>query len=89
MAEIAMYDIFMLVWIDETKCNRRNSLRRYGHSIRGMPPRDHRLLIRKTRYSAIPVMFLQGLHDVQVVEGTVNGDKFEQFIENTVPIKSI
>lgn len=84
MAEIAMYDPSMLVWIDETGCDRRNSLRRYGYSIRGMPPRDHRLLIRKTRYSAIPVMSLQGVHDVQVVEGTVNGDKFEQFIENTV-----
>jgi len=84
MAEISMYDPSMLVWIDETGCDQRNSLRRYGYSIRGIPPRDHRLLIRGTRYSAIPVMSLQGIHDVQVIEGTVNGDKFTSFIENTV-----
>ena len=84
MAEIAMYDPAMLVWIDETGCDQRNSLRRCGYSIRGIPPRDHRLLIRGTKYSAIPVMSLQGIHDVQVVEGTVNGEKFESFVQNTV-----
>ena len=84
MAEIAMYDPVMLVWIDETGCDQRNSLRRCGYSIRGILPRDHRLLIRGTRYSAIPVMSLQGIHDVQVVEGTVNGEKFESFVQNTV-----
>ena len=84
MAEISMYDPSMLVWIDETGCDRRNSLRRYGYSIRGMPPRDYRLLIHGTRYSAIPVLSLQGIHDVQIMEGTVNGEKFAHFIENTV-----
>ena len=43
-----------------------------------------RLLIRGTRYSAIPVMSIQGIHDVQIVEGSVNGDKFESFITDTL-----
>lgn len=84
MAEISMYDPEMLVWIDETGCDRRNSLRRYGYSIRGMPPRDYKLLVRGTRYSAIPVLSLQGIHDVQVIEGTVNGEKIADFIEKSV-----
>ena len=84
MAEISIYDPAMLVWIDETGCDQRNTKRRYGYSVRGIAPCDHRLLIHGIRYSAIPVMSLQGIHDVQIVEGTVNGDKFESFIRNTV-----
>ena len=81
MAEIAIYDPAMFVWIDETGCDKRNNMRRCGYSVRGIPPHDHRLLIRGTRYSAIPVMSMQGIHDVQIV---VNGDKFESFITDTV-----
>ena len=49
-----------------------------------IPPQDHRLFIRGTRYSAIPIMSMQGIHDVQLFEGTVNGDMFEQFIRDTL-----
>ena len=55
--------------------------------MRGMTPRDHRLLVRGTRYSAIPVVSLEGINDVCIIEGTVNGDKFEQFIRSClIPI---
>ena len=37
MAEISMYDPDMLIWIDETGSARRNSIRKYGYSLRGMP----------------------------------------------------
>ena len=84
MAEISMYDPTMFVWIDETGCDRRNSQRRYGYGVRGMPPRDHRLLIRGVRYSGIAVMSMEGVHDVQLVEGSVNGDKFEEFVSETL-----
>ena len=77
----------MFVWIDETGCDRRNSRRRCGYSVRGIPPRDHRLLIRGVRYSGITVMSMEGIHDVQLVEGSVNGDKFEEFVtEALIPI---
>ena len=29
-------------------------------------------------------LYQQGIHDVQIVEGSVNGDKFESFITDTV-----
>lgn len=51
---------------------------------KGIPPHDHRLLIRGTRYSAIPVMSLDGIHDVEIIEGSVNGSRFQSFVENTV-----
>ena len=71
----------MIVWIDESGCDRRNSARRYGYSLRGLPVSDHRLLCRGKRFSAIPVMSLEGIHDVYLAEGSVNGEKFEHFVK--------
>ena len=82
MAEVSIYDPSMIVWIDESGCDRRNSIRKYGYSVRGIRPVDHRLLVRGTRYSAIPVMSVYGIHDVFLAEGTINGDRFEFFIRN-------
>ena len=59
MAQISIYDPRMFVWIDETGCDQRNSRRKYGYSIRGIAPQDHRILIRGKRYSAISVMALE------------------------------
>ena len=86
MAEISIYNAAMFVWIDETGCDRRNSMRRYGYSVRGIHPCDHKLLVRGVRYSGIAVMSLEGIHDVQIVEGSVNGGKF---VTNTlIPIQN-
>ena len=59
-----------------------NCLRKKAYSIRGMTPRDHRMLIRGTRYSAIPAISVEGIHDVYLCEGTVNGEIFAKFIHN-------
>ena len=80
MAEVSVYDPSMLIWVDESGCDRRNCVRKRAYGIRGMTPRDHRLLVRGTRYSAIPVMSLDGISDVYLFEGSVNGEKFEQFV---------
>ena len=71
MAEVSMYDPAMLVWIDGSGCDRRNSIRKYGYSVKGIPPVEHMLLVRGTRYSAIPVMSIAGIHDVYLAEGHV------------------
>ena len=84
MAEISKYDPAMIIWIDESGCDRRHSTRKWSYSIRGLRPRDHRLLARGTRYSAIAVMSVQGILDVYLVEGNVNGTKFEEFIVSSL-----
>ena len=33
-----------------------------------------------TRYSVIPIMSLEGIHNVYMSEGTVNGNKFMDFV---------
>ena len=84
MAHVSLYDPSMLLWIDESGCDRRNSIRKHAYSIRGKTPTDHRLLARGTRYSVIPIMSLQGIHDVCLFEGSVNGDKFEDFVRSSL-----
>ena len=84
MAEISVYDPSMLIWVDESGCDRRHSMRKWGYSLRGMQPRDYRILARGKQYSAIPVMSLEGIHDVYLAEGTVNGEKFEEFVRTTL-----
>ena len=80
MAEISIYDPTMLLWIDESGFDNRNSVRKFGYSLRGMRPVDHRLLVRGTRYSAIPVMSATEIHDLYLAEGSVNGERFEYFV---------
>ena len=45
-----------------------------------MHPVDHRLLVRRVRYSAVPVMSATGIHDLYLAEGSVNGERFEYFV---------
>ena len=82
MAEVSIYDPSMLIWVDESGCNRRNTIRKYGYGIRGICPVDHRILVQGTRYSAVPVMSVRGIHDLFLAEGSISGDRFEFFIRN-------
>jgi len=83
LSEISIYDPSMFVWIDESGCDRRNSTRKFGYSIRGIPPVDHRLLVR----AAIPVMSVAGIHDVYLAGGSVDGDRFSHYVtEYLLPV---
>ena len=64
MAEVSSYDPSMLIWLDETGCDRCHTIRKYGYSIRGLPLSDHRLLVRGIRYTAIPIVSTNGIHDI-------------------------
>ena len=35
VCDVASYEPKMLVFLDETGCDRRNSIRKYGYSLRG------------------------------------------------------
>ena len=85
MAEISIYDPTMFLWIDESGFDNWNSIRKFGYSLRGMRPVDHRLLVRGIRYSAIPVMSTTGVHDLYLAEGSVNGERFEYFVRTCMP----
>ena len=78
--DVSLYDVDMFVFVDETGADRRNSLRKFGYSLRGKPATDHSLLVRGERISAIACISVNGLLDVKTVRGTCTGDTFYDFI---------
>jgi len=81
--EIAYFNADMLVWTDA----RRNEIRKYGYSLRGMTPVSYNFINRGKRFSAIPVLTTHGIEDVFVTDTTVNEDIFLLFVEQClVPV---
>ena len=80
IANISCFPKEMLVWIDETGCDKRDLLRKYGYSFRGERSTCKRLLIRGRRISAIAALSYQGIMDVSITSQSVDGDKFCDFV---------
>jgi hypothetical protein len=82
IANISCYPKEMLVWVDETGCERRDLLRKYGYSFRGMRAECKRLLVRGRRISAIAAMcWDKGILDVEM---TPNSEMFCDFVRGTL-----
>lgn len=79
MAEVANFKAETFVWLDESGFDRKNLMCKFGYNLRGMPPQDHTLKIGGKRYSSITVMSMDGVLDIYLVEGSVNGDVFMDF----------
>ena len=83
-SEVSIYTADMFIFLDETGTDRRNVLRRYAYSWRGMPAVAHRLLVRGQRLSSIAIMSTSGLLDCHVIQGTADGDIFYDFVQNNL-----
>ena len=70
----------MLVFLDETGTDRRDAMHRFGYSLRGKPARTHKLLVRGKHLTAIAVICVERILCCKVVEGSVTGDVFEDFL---------
>ena len=79
--DVSEYTPEMLIFLDETGQDRRNTLWLYGYSMRGLPPKKHTLLVRGERVSGIAIMSISGIIDVNVSKGTTNGDVFYDFVQ--------
>ena len=79
MAEISIFDPDMLVWVDESGFNRKNTIRAYGYGIRGLPAKDQRLRHSGVKINSIAVMSVFGVEDVYLLESSVDGETFEDF----------
>ena len=44
MAEVQLYKKEQFVWIDETGCDKRDNIRKFGYAMRGERPVYHRFL---------------------------------------------
>ncbi|SMN02410.1 Mobile element protein [uncultured Candidatus Thioglobus sp.] len=77
--DVSLYKSDMFIFLDETGADRRNVLRKYGYSMRGKTPQEHTLLVRGEHVSGIGIISVNGLLDVYVTKGPVDGDKFYDF----------
>ena len=59
---------------------------RYDYSLRGLTPVCHRFLVRGTRISSVVAMSSSGVLAYEFHTGTMNGDKFFDFVRgNLIP----
>lgn len=74
MDETSLFDPAVLVWVDESGFNWRNTIRAYRYSLRAV---DHQLkFIRGVCNNSIGTMSYLGVEDVYLVE---DSDTFEDF----------
>jgi len=55
-----------LLFIDETGCDRRDAMRKFGYSLVGKPAYSHKLLLRGKRFSAISILSTEGILDAYI-----------------------
>ncbi|KAG2345952.1 hypothetical protein BDR05DRAFT_865518, partial [Suillus weaverae] len=63
----------------------RTILPRYGWSLSGQTPFDSVRLNRGIRYSVLPALTIDGYMAVRVVEGSIDGAEFYDFVVNDLP----
>ena len=83
--KISYLNADMLVWIDECGSNRRNEIRKYGYSLRGLTPTSFKLVTHGRRLSAIPIVMTRGIEDVFVTDKSVNGGRLVPAVCRAVP----
>ena len=84
MGTVLLHRKDQFVWLDETGCDNRHTMRKYGYAIRGETPRCHRLLTRGQRVSAVAALSTEGLLAVELTSGTVDSEVFFDFVRGSV-----
>jgi hypothetical protein len=79
-AEMQQYRPDMFVFVDETGTDRRDSMRKFGYSLRGKRTKAQKLLVRGTRISAIGAMSMNGMLDFRLA-CSVDARSFRDFVE--------
>ena len=82
LSEVLDFDPKTLIFVDETGSTRRNEVRKYGYSLRGLSPVSHKLSVYGKRISAIGVLTYRGIEDAYIVEGNVNSSVFLNFVQH-------
>lgn len=75
----------MIVWVDETGSDsRREGIRKFGYALRGLTPVSFKLGISGKRLSVITAMSSRGVEDIDIIDGTTNGEAFTKFLEHSI-----
>ena len=75
----------MIIRIDETGSDsRREGIRKFGYALRGMTPVSFKLGISGKCLSVIAAMSSRGIEDIDIIEGTTNGEAFTTSLEHSI-----
>ena len=77
-SEVSIYAVDIFVFLDEIGTDRRDILRRYGYSWRGMPAKANKLLVRGEHLAAVAFMSTTGVLDCKITHQTINVTGFEK-----------
>ena len=89
MAEVSAFEPEMFIWIDETGTDRRNAIRTYGYSFRGLTPKTYCLKIGGNRISAIAMMTMHGVEDVYLTNDSVKACPHWTFNAHSMRIQCV
>jgi transposase len=78
------YTARQMVVLDESSKDGRTILRKYGRALSGQDPFLELSFDRGIRYSILPALTLDGYIAVRVVEGSIDGAEFYDFVVNDV-----
>ena len=82
--EMSYMDPEMIIWLDKTGSDQRQSLRKCGYHLKGLAPIEPVTSRRSERLSVVAAMSTRGVEDLEIHNGTINGDKFICFIERCI-----
>ena len=82
MAEYDNPELF--VFVDESAVDNHTVERNYGWARAGTPCVDRGTFLRGTRFSILPALSLDGVIALDIFEGSVNKDRFLQFLREHV-----
>jgi transposase len=78
------YTAEQCIWLDESSKDDRTLARHFGRALVGERPVEVTPLDRGIRYSILPALSLDGYIALRVVEGSVDGGEFYDFVVNDV-----
>ena len=80
VSDVSLYQRDTLLFVDETGTDGRDTVRKYGYSLRGKPLKAQKLLVRGEHISCIAAMSVQGIEAIKIARGSVDGDAFYSFV---------
>ena len=84
MANTIIFSQDKFVWVDETGCNFKDMLRKYGYAFSGERAAIQHLLVRGQRISSIAAICTDGLIALETTPNSVNGEKFFDFVRGSL-----
>ena len=84
MSQCLFFPSEMFVFLDETGCDRRSHVRKYGYALRGLTPVSLRILARGKRINTISAICTTGLVSAEYTTESVTGECIFDFVRSSI-----